>query len=238
MIKDYISFDLETTGFEADSDYIIEIGALKVRNGKVCERFIEFLKPEMRIPSRITEITGITNDMVQNSRDSQNVIHDFINFCEDYILVGHNILFDYKFIKTYAVQYGYSFEKKGIDTLHIARKMHRNLKSKSLESLCAYYGITNQAAHRAYHDALATAKVYHMLAHDFEQDNPQLFEPEALQFKPKKVQACTSKQIEYLRMLCNHHNLPMKENAEEMTRSDMSKLIDGIISTHGMMRLE
>ncbi len=238
MIKDYISFDLETTGFESDNDFIIEIGALKVRNGKVCERFIEFIKPPIPIPDRITEITGITNEMVECARTTEKVIHDFIKFCENYMLIGHNILFDYKFIKTYAVEYGYSFEKKGIDTLQIARKTHRNLKSKSLSSLCEYYEIKNMAAHRAYHDALATAKIYHMLAHDFEEEYPHLFEPEVLQFKPKKVQACTLKQIEYLRTLCSYHNLPMKENAEEMTRSDMSKLIDGIISTHGMMRLE
>ena len=238
MIKDYISFDLETTGFEADNDFIIEIGALKVRNGKVCERFIELLKPPIPIPSRITEITGITDEMVQSSKDTKKVIHAFLEFCEDYMLVGHNILFDYKFIKTYAVEYGYTFEKKGIDTLQIARKTHRDLKSKSLSSLCEHYDIKNGAAHRAYHDALATAKVYHMLAHDFEEEYPDLFVPKTLQYKPPKVQPCTQKQVEYLKLLCDYHKIPIEENVEQLTRSEMSKMIDGIISTRGKMRSE
>lgn len=235
MIKDYVAFDIETTGLNIEKDSIIEIGALKVINGKVCERFIEFLKPAQPISPLITNITGITNEMVSQARDTCVVIRDFVDFCENYILVGHNIMFDYKFTKKYATKYGFSFEKTGIDTLKIARKVHRNLESKSLGALCEYYKITNQAAHRAYHDALATAKIYHMLAHDFEASEPKLFEAEMLQYKPKKVQPCTAKQIEYLNMLCCHHNLKMQEHPETLTRSEASKLIDNIISNYGQM---
>ena len=116
MIKTYVVFDLETTGLDVENDNIIEIGALKVREGKVTDRFMEFLKPDMPISPMITGITGITNEMVKNARDTKTVIRDFVNFCEDHILVGHNIMFDYKFMKKYASQYGESFEKKGIDT--------------------------------------------------------------------------------------------------------------------------
>lgn len=238
MIKDYVAFDLETTGLDAENDYIIEIGALKVINGKVCERFMEFVKPPVPISWHITNITGITNEMVAHARETEDIIRDFVDFCEDYILVGHNILFDYKFTKKYTTEYRFPFEKKGIDTLRIARKVHKDMESKSLGTLCTYYNITNQAAHRAYHDALATAKVYHMLAHDFEEAEPSLFEPEMLQFKPKKVQPCTTKQLEYLKVLCAYHHLPMQKNAEQLTRSEASKLIDHIIATHGMMRFE
>lgn len=113
MIKTYVVFDLETTGLDVENDNIIEIGALKVREGKVTDRFMEFLKPDMPISPMITGITGITNEMVKNARDTKTVIRDFVNFCEDHILVGHNIMFDYKFMKKYASQYGESFEKKG-----------------------------------------------------------------------------------------------------------------------------
>ena len=170
MINNYVAFDLETTGLDADNDSIIEIGALKVIDGKVCERFIEFVKPPMPIPRHISEITGITNEMVSNAREIQDVIRDFVVFCEDFILVGHNILFDYKFTKRYATLHGLTFEKRGIDTLRIARKVHKEMESKSLGNLCEHYKIENQAAHRAYHDALATAKIYHMLAHEYEKD--------------------------------------------------------------------
>ena len=238
MIKNYVAFDLETTGLNVETDYIIEIGALKVIDGKVCERFMEFLKPPVSISPMITNITGITNEMVAGARNTRDIIRDFVEFCDDFVLVGHNIMFDYKFSKKYANQYGLSFEKKGIDTLKIARKTLCNLESKSLETLCEHYGIVNQAAHRAYHDALSTAKLYHYLAHDFEHKEPKLFAPEAIQFKPKKVQPCTLRQIEYLRTLCIYHNISIQEHPERLTRSEMSRLIDNIITTHGKMYTE
>lgn len=233
MIKDYVAFDLETTGLDADNDSIIEIGALKVVNGKVCERFIEFVKPQKRISPKITVITGITNEMVANARPTKDIIRDFVSFCEGYILLGHNIMFDYKFMKQHALRFGYTFEKQGLDTLKIARKTLSQLESKSLGALCEYYCITNQAAHRAYHDALATAKVYHMLAHDFESSNTKLFIPSQLQYRPKKVQPCTEKQIEYLTMLCCQHNIQIQIQPETLTRSEASKMIDNIISNYG-----
>ena len=238
MIKDYVAFDLETTGLNVETDYIIEIGALKVKDGKVCERFMEFVRPPVSISPIITNITGITNEMVTDARNTQDIIRDFVEFCGDFVLVGHNIMFDYKFTKKYASEYGYAFEKSGIDTLKIARKTLCDLESKSLGTLCEHYDIINQAAHRAYHDALATAKIYHYLAHDFEDKEPKLFVAEALQFKPKKIQPCTLKQIEYLKTLCTYHNICMQEHPENLTRSEMSRLIDNIITTHGKMYTE
>ena len=235
MIKDYVVFDLETTGLDALNDEIIEIGALKVRNGKVVDRFMEFLKPSKAITPFITNITGITNDMVASARNTQHIICDFVAFCEDDILVGHNIMFDFKFMKRYVLEYGLSFDKKGIDTLRIARKTHKDMESKSLGALCDYYHIENKSAHRAYHDALATAKLYHFLAHDFEVTYPALFEPETLQFRMKKVQPCTVKQLEYLQVLCEYHKIPMPKDAKEYTRSKASQVIDQIISIHGKM---
>lgn len=238
MIKDYVAFDLETTGLNVETDHIIEIGALKVKDGKVCERFIEFVKPPTSISTMITNITGITNEMVADARDTQDIIRDFVAFCGDCVLLGHNIMFDYKFMKKYASEYGHAFEKSGIDTLKIARKMLCNLESKSLGTLCEHYGIVNQAAHRAYHDALATAKIYHYLAHDFEDKEAKLFIPEPLQYKAKKTQPCTAKQIEYLKTLCAYHNICMHAHPEELTRSEASRFIDSIISTHGRMYTE
>lgn len=236
MIKDYVAFDLETTGLSIETDNMIEIGALKVINGKVSARFNEFVRPERPISPMITNITGITNEMVENARNTENIIRDFVAFCGDYPLLGHNIMFDYGFVKKYTVLYGLSFEKKGIDTLRIARKVHKELESKSLETLCKHYEIVNQAAHRAYHDALATAKIYHMMAHEYEKDFHELFVPFELQYRPKKVQPCTQKQLEYLKLLCQYHNIKIQENVKEQSRSEVSKLIDHIISTYGMIQ--
>ena len=111
MLKSYIAFDLETTGLNPMTNEIIEIGALKVRNGKVSERFMEFIKPTELISPAITDLTGISNDMVRSARTARSVISDFVDFCEDDILIGHNIIFDYSFTKCTAAREGLSFEK-------------------------------------------------------------------------------------------------------------------------------
>lgn len=183
MLKSYIAFDLETTGFSPGQNEIIEIGALKVREGKVQERFMEFVRPKKKIKAMITNLTGITNSMVSSARTCEEVIPDFLAFCGEDILIGHNISFDYSFVKMNARLQGFSFEKKGIDTLKIARSVHKDMKSKSLGGLCEYYHINNHAAHRAYHDALATAKLYQTLAHYFEEKEPELFRPMRLSYK-------------------------------------------------------
>ncbi len=229
MIRDYIAFDLETTGLSVEENQIIEIGALKVKDGKVVDRFMEFLKPDEPILPRITEITGITTEMVANARSTEKIIQDFVLFCGNDILVGHNILFDYQFCKKYANTYGLPFEKKGIDTLKIARKVHKDFESKSLGALCKYYKILNQAAHRAYYDALATAKLYQCLAHHFEEKDPKLFEPAQLQYKRKKIQPATAKQLAFLQALCEERKIKTK-NMDAMTKSEASRTIDRIIS--------
>lgn len=235
MLKDYIAFDLETTGLR-DTDQIIEIGALKVKDGKVVERFMEFVKPDTKISPLITNITGISNDMVANARKTEDIIRDFVDFCEDFVLVGHNIMFDYKFCKKYANHYGYTFEKKGIDTLKIARKIHKDFESKSLGILCEHYHIVNEAAHRAYHDALATAKLYQCMAYYHEMQEPQIFMPSPLVFKVKKVQPITKKQINYIELLCDFHGLCPEKCVKNMTKSEASRYIDSIISEYGLIQ--
>ena len=106
MLKSYIAFDLETTGLSPQEHEIIEIGALKVREGKVVDRFMEFVHPDKPITPMITNITHITNDMVAGARSCPEVIHDFLSFCEDDVLIGHNVMFDYSFVKCSAVREG------------------------------------------------------------------------------------------------------------------------------------
>lgn len=230
MLKTYVAFDLETTGLNERTDHIIEIGALKVIDGKVTERFSQFLKPPQPIAPMITNLTGITNEMVENARPTEETVAAFLKFCEDYVLVGHNVMFDYKFMKTCANTYGYAFEKEGIDTLKIARKVHADLESKSLGALCDHYHIENAAAHRAYHDALATAKLYHCLGHYFEEKEPKLFLPQPFFYRPKKEQKITWKQIEYLRKLSEWHHATLPDDLEELSRSAASKLIAQILN--------
>ncbi|MED9933127.1 MAG: 3'-5' exonuclease [Catenibacillus sp.] len=235
MVKDYVAFDLETTGLNCERDEIIEIGALKVKDGKVTERFARLIQPKLSVPPEITAITGITNEMLESAPPVEKVIPEFVLFCRDEILLGHNVMFDYKFTKVYAKRYGLPFEKKGLDTLKIARKVLPELESRSLGALCEHYEIVNQAAHRAYHDALATAKIYHMLAHFYEEKYPALFEPESLVYHQKKVSPATAKQKAYLNELLKYHKIEFNQDMDTMTKSEMSRMIDKIILVHGRM---
>ena len=231
MLKSYVCFDLETTGLDPLYNEIIEIGALKVRDGKVAERFMEFIHPQEEISQMITNLTGITNEMVANARPADAVISDFLEFCEDDVLIGHNVGFDYSFMKSGASNLGLTFEKFGIDTFKIAQRTLKSLPSKSLSSLCEYYQIENKAAHRAYYDALATAKLYQTLAHYFESQNPKVFQPLQLQYKIKKVQPATPKQIALLERLTEQKELIPDWDAATLTRSEASRIIDRLLKS-------
>jgi len=123
------------------------------------------------------------------------------------------------------------FEKMGIDTLKIARKVHKDFESKSLGALCDYYHIENPAAHRAYYDALATAKLYQTLAHYFEPQDPKVFQPLRLQYKIKKVQPATPKQIALLERLTEQKELIPDWDTATLTRSEASRIIDRLLKS-------
>ncbi|MEE1243725.1 PolC-type DNA polymerase III [Frisingicoccus sp.] len=235
MMTSYVCFDLETTGLSPDRDEIIEIGAVKVDEGKVVDRFMCFVKPDTPISSMVTSITGITNEMTADAGPTDRIIYDFVEFCEDYPVVGHNLMFDYRFMSRYAKKYYMTFERSGVDTLKVARKVLPDLPSKSLESLCAYYGIVNPSAHRAYHDALATARLYQTLKHYYGATNEALFQAEHLHWKQKKIQPATNRQKQYLNELAKYHKISINSDFETLTRSEASRLIDRIILQHGQM---
>ena len=229
MLKSYIAFDIETTGLNPLENEIIEIGALKVRDGKVADRFIEFIRPLTPISPMITNLTGITNEMVAGAKTRCQVVGDFLDFCENDVLIGHNVIFDYSFVKCSAMQDGLAFEKMGIDTLKIAKKVHTDLESKSLGSLCSHYHIENKAAHRAYHDALATAKLYQTLAHYFEGADPKLFKPVQLTYKVKKPQPATPKQLAFLNNLVQKKHIQPEWNPDTRRRSESLRIVDRLL---------
>ena len=229
MLKDYVVFDLETTGLSPEKDTMIEIGALKVIQGKVADRFSEFINPHQKLTEQISELTGITDEMLAGARDLQAVVSDFVDFCEDYVVVGHNLGFDYRFTKMAAEKFRLPFEHEGIDTLKIAKTVHKDLPSRSLGALCEHYGIINSSAHRAYHDALATA-------HYFESSEPKLFVPEKMFVKVKKQQPMTKKQKAYLKDLCKYHKIEFNDAMEQMTMSEASRWIDKTILQYGRMK--
>jgi DNA polymerase-3 subunit alpha (Gram-positive type) len=232
---EYVAFDLETTGLSEENDEIIEVGAVKIRNHKIVGKYNQIINPHRLLSNQIIELTGISQELVERGREKEEVIKEFYDFCNGYSLLGHNIMFDYRFMKTGMNQFGISFEKNGVDTYQLAKKLLKNeVKSKSLGSLCDYYHYTNQAAHRAYQDALATVIVYEKMQQQFP-EMEQEFEPKQLQFKRKKKSPATQKQKEYLNHLIKYHKIKADIAFDDLSKSDASKYIDQIILKHGRM---
>ena len=161
--RDFVVFDLETTGLNNSPvsgrmDAITEIGAVKIVHGEISEKFTTLVNPERRLEEENIKITGITDDMVRDAPKIGEVIPDFFKFCEGCDLVGHNVQFDFKFISYYGAQDDYMFEQKTYDTVTLAQSM-LFLSNYKLNTVADYYGIKFNH-HRAFDDALATAKIF------------------------------------------------------------------------------
>lgn len=132
MLKSYVAFDIETTGLSPEHNEIIEIGALKVREGKVVDRFIRFIESEAGIPPMITQLTGITNDMVEGAGNCGEVLPEFLEFCEQDTLIGHNVQFDFSFVKTKAKELGYTYDHMGMIHLRLPKLFMQTFHPESL----------------------------------------------------------------------------------------------------------
>ncbi len=162
----FVVFDLETTGLctvpvPGEMDGIIEIGAYKVVDGEIREKFSTFVNPERpgRLDPRIEELTGISDADVKGAPSYKDVLPDFVKFCSGSVLVGHNAVgFDFKFIDFYCRELGYAVEGRVIDTLTLSQRLLR-LSNNKLNTVADHFGITFNH-HRAEDDALATAKIF------------------------------------------------------------------------------
>ena len=164
MEQSYVAVDLETTGLEAKRDKIIEIGAIHVVKGREIAAFHSMVNPHRRLKEQITELTGITDDMVENAPDIGDIIEEFAEFCGQAPLLGHRIMFDYSFLKRAAVNHGIPFEKNGIDTLKLCRHFLPEDQPKNLSAACEFFGIRRKKAHRALEDARDAHYLYQRLA--------------------------------------------------------------------------
>ena len=115
MILDFTAIDTETTGLNPKSDRMIEVGAVKVRNGNITERFETLINPGRKLEERIINLTGITQESLKNAPAIEEVLPDLLAFIGDDVLLGHKILFDFSFIKRAAVNHHLTFEKRGMD---------------------------------------------------------------------------------------------------------------------------
>ena len=235
MIDAYVVLDLEMTGLSAKSDQIIEIGAVKIRDNSVVETMECLVNPKCKMPTRITELTGITDEMVQSGLDRDEAIQALLDFIDGEILVGQNITFDYSFLKQWAVNHKRPLEAKACDTLKIARVLLPADQPKKLENLCEYFGIERQREHRALDDALETWQIFEKLKElGHTRENAQtFFEPRELTYRAKKQSPATPKQVERLKEYRQKHQITDEINWENLTKSEASRIMDKYILVHG-----
>ena len=160
LSQEFVVFDLETTGFSNINDKITEIGAVKIRDFEIVDRFSELVNPEKDISYRVQELTGITNEMVKDKPTIEEILPKFMEFVGDDVLVAHNADFDTGFIMQKCKEQGLEYKNKKVDTLMLARIMLPNLKRYKLDKVAKEVGVQLLNHHRAVDDAEATANIF------------------------------------------------------------------------------
>ena len=221
----------------AEADKIIEIGAVRVRDGQIVESFTSFVNPGRILPAHITELTGILQEQVDEAETMERVLPAFLEFVGDLPLVGHRILFDYGFLKRAAVNMRLDFERSGVDTLKLSRQFLSELPSRRLSALCEHFEIPIQA-HRALEDARATHILYEKLLELYgtDPDRAKVFEPVPLICKVKRESPATKAQKERLTKLLALHQLTPDYDVSMLTKNEASRQIDRILAAYGSLQ--
>ena len=156
----FICFDIETTGLSAARDKITEIGAVKVENGVITDTFSTFANPEMPIPQKITQLTGITDDMVKDAPSQSDAVGAFLEFAGDNVLVAHNAPFDTSFIAKACEDMGREYNYTSIDTVAISRAILTDIKNCKLDTVAKFLRLGDFNHHRATDDAEMLARIF------------------------------------------------------------------------------
>lgn len=158
--SEFIVFDIETTGLSALNDRITEIGAVLVRGGEVLDVFNTFADPGIPIPVSITELTGITDDMVKGAPSQEEAVRAFLDFAGGRTLIAHNAGFDTSFIRKVCDDFGIPFSNTYLDTVALSRYVNPELKKHKLDTLANYFGLGDFNHHRASDDAEMLALIF------------------------------------------------------------------------------
>lgn len=167
-VPDYVLYDLETTGISSLYDEVIEISAVKVRNGKIVDEFSELVNPGRHIPYAASKVNNISDKMVEKALTFEKVLPEFLAFVGDDLLAGHNIAsFDMKFLYRDCEKYfGQTLTNDYIDTLAIAKQCFPEWKHRRLGDLAEHYGISTNGAHRALADCRMNQQVFELMAEE------------------------------------------------------------------------
>lgn len=200
-MQDYISVDLETTGFAPETCDIIEIGAWKVKDGVVVDKFNTLVRPVVYIPRTVQEMTGITMEDVADCQTIEPTLIEFSDWCEGYPFLGHNLPFDYKFLcykgKFLGLDFSLGGTRQGIDTLALSRS-YLNLKSNKLSDVAEYFGIKLADERGGYHRAAYDAYIAKLVYDRFLLGNPTILSittPSSLSASDGKYGTPTSEDV-------------------------------------------
>jgi DNA polymerase-3 subunit epsilon len=172
LIDDYVVVDIETTGLSPEYDEIIELSSLRIKNNEIIDQFSTLCKPNYEIPVFITELTGITNDMVKDAPKVENILEEYINFIGNSIIIGHNVNFDINFIyDNYKKYYNKELSNNFIDTMRLSRRALPELEHHRLIDLSEYFNIKEKNSHRGLIDCDKTFKVYVLLKKYIQENN-------------------------------------------------------------------
>ena len=227
MISDYIAIDLETTGIRLSKDKIIEVGLLKVKDSQIIDTFSCVINPDMPVDDKILELTKISENELENAKRIYEVINHIVDFCEDYVLLGHNTIFDYSFVKKEANRAGLEFEKRGIDTYKLCKKVLPENVRKNLTDACGYFGIERKNSHRAFSDAYYTHVLFQEIIKNFKTLE---ISSEAMKVKIKKFVSIRKRTKEDLQKLLNCHRIGCKVNIDLLSESEAKRMMDKIKS--------
>ena len=227
MISDYIAIDLETTGIRLSKDKIIEVGLLKVKDSQIIDTFSCVINPDMPVDDKILELTKISENELENAKRIYEVINHIVDFCEDYVLLGHNTIFDYSFVKKEANRVGLEFEKRGIDTYKLCKKVLPENVRKNLTDACSYFGIERKNSHRAFSDAFYTHVLFQEIMKNFKTLE---ISSESMKVKIKKFVPIRKRTKEDLQKLLNCHRIGCKVNIDLLSESEAKRMMDKIKS--------
>ena len=158
---EYVVFDIETTGLNKEKCKIIEIGAVKIRNREIVDRYSTFIDPGEKLSDEIVDLTNITDDMLEGQRPIETVLPEFLDFVGDDVLVAHNASFDTGFVRIKAEELGIEYRKNTIlDTLELSRTLLKELKKHKLDVVAKHLGVSLEGHHRAVNDAETTAEIF------------------------------------------------------------------------------
>ena len=227
IISDYIAIDLETTGIRLSKDKIIEVGLLKVKDSHIIDTFSCVINPDMQVDDKILELTKISKNELENAKRIHEVINHIVDFCEEYVLLGHNTIFDYSFVKKEANRAGLEFEKRGIDTYKLCKKVLPENVRKNLTEACDYFGIERKNSHRAFSDAYYTHVLFQEIIKNFKTLE---ISSEAMKVKIKKFVPIRKRTKEDLQKLLNCHRIGCKVNIDLLSESEAKRMMDKIKS--------